>query len=402
MGAIGGRPDGGGDVIGPPAPLPDALGTFTGPTVGGVFPPPHAAARPTPSATATSERFRIVGTIAALLSSRVVPRVLPIDAESPDPALVGEAADVLRRGGLVAFPTETVYGLGARGLHAEEVARIFVAKGRPVGHPLILHVPDEAMARSVAAVWPGVAGKLAGAFWPGPLTLVVPRAAVVPANVSGGLPTVGVRVPAHPVALAVVGAVGEPVAAPSANAHTHVSPTTAEHVVRSLGDRVDLVLDAGACRHGIESTVVDVSLSPPVVLRPGALALDRLRAIAPDIVYRPVTVRTDAPRAAPGLAAKHYAPRARIVEAAGPGVAAAVAEARRAGSRVGAITWSEAAVASDVHRPLGRDPIAYAHDLFAALYEMDAAACDVVVIESVPDEPAWWAVADRLRRAKAD
>ena len=152
---------------------------------------------------------------------------------NPEPAAIAEAAAVLAAGGLVAFPTETVYGLGARGLHAADVLRIFAAKERPVGHPLILHVDGEAMARTLAASWPPLATRLAAAFWPGPLTLVVPRAAHVPDAVTGGLATVGLRAPQHAVALALVRAAGEPLAAPSANAHTHVSPTTAAHVVRA-------------------------------------------------------------------------------------------------------------------------------------------------------------------------
>jgi L-threonylcarbamoyladenylate synthase len=338
-----------------------------------------------------------------------VPRVVRVDAESPDPAVIAEAAAVLRRGGLVAFPTETVYGLGALGLHADDVAQIFEAKGRPPSHPLILHVDSEPMARRVASAWPDLAHALANAFWPGALTLVVPRADIVPDTVSGGLPTVGVRVPAHPVALALVRAVAEPLAAPSANAHTHVSPTSAAHVVRSLGDRVDLVLDAGRCRHGIESTVVDVSSGPARVLRPGALGLEALRAVIPDIGYATVVAGAGTARASPGQAARHYAPRARVVLASGAAsVAAALDEARGGGARTrtGLLTWSDAARSAagpdvHLHRALGPEPDAYARELFGALHDMEEAGCDVIVVETVPDEPAWWAVADRLRRARA-
>lgn len=331
-------------------------------------------------------------------------RLLRIDPHEPDPAIVAEAAAVLERGGLVAFPTETVYGLGARGLHAEEVARIFVAKRRPPGHPLILHVDGEPMARRVAARFDPVASRLASAFWPGPLTLVVPRADEVPAAVSGGLDTVGLRAPNHPVALALIRAVGEPLAAPSANAHTHVSPTTAAHVVRSLGDRVDLVLDAGPCAHGIESTVVAVG-DPPRVLRPGAISLARLREVEPSVVYEPLRVEDDAARAAPGMAAKHYAPRAAVVlaERGREGVGRALVEARRHGDGVGAIVASEearSAVASCTPVvALPDEPEGYARGLFAALHAMDEAAVDAIVIERVPATPEWWAVSDRLTRA---
>ncbi|HEY8078818.1 MAG TPA: L-threonylcarbamoyladenylate synthase [Labilithrix sp.] len=337
-----------------------------------------------------------------------MPRVLPIDAERPDPAVIAEAAAVLRSGGLVAFPTETVYGLGARGLHGDEVAKIFAAKGRPPNHPLILHVPDELSASAIASVWSETASRLAGAFWPGPMTLVVPRRASVPDLVSAGLPTVGIRVPAHPVAHELVRAAGEPIAAPSANAHMHVSPTTAEHVVRSLGDAVDLVLDAGPCEHGIESTVVDASVDPPRVLRPGALGLDALRSVVPAIAYRAETALPEAARASPGLASRHYAPRGVVVEARGPeGIAAAVTGAVGSGARVGALTWSpearESASVSGAHavRALPPDAVGFARDLFGALYALEADRCDVIVVEAVPDAPAWWAVADRLRRARA-
>ena len=351
--------------------------------------------------------------------------MLRVSATAPEPEAIAEAAAVLAAGGLVAFPTETVYGLGARGLHAADVMRIFEAKQRPHGHPLILHVDGEAMARTLAAVWPERASRLAKAFWPGPLTLVVERAAHVPDVVSGGLQTVGLRAPRHPVALALLEAVGEPLAAPSANAHTHVSPTTAAHVVRSLGDRVDLVLDAGACAHGIESTVVDVTTDPPRVLRAGATSLEAIRRVVPDARYEVVTMQDDAVRASPGLASKHYAPRTRVVLAAsGQGfVEALTTVARGAGerARVGAIVWSPHAkrdvrfTSGEKSEPsftfegtpyvlaalasLPEEADAYGSLLFAALHDADAASLDVLVIERVPDEPAWWAIADRIRRA---
>jgi L-threonylcarbamoyladenylate synthase len=322
--------------------------------------------------------------------------------------VIAEAAAVLARGGLVAFPTETVYGLGARGLHERDVALIFVAKGRPTGHPLILHVDGEPMARTLALTWPGRASLLARAFWPGPLTLVVARASHVPDVVSGGLATVGVRAPQHPVALALIRAVGEPLAAPSANAHMHVSPTTAAHVVRSLGDRVDLVLDAGPCAHGIESTVVDIVNDRPRVLRAGATSLEAIRAVVPEVVYDTITLTGDAARASPGLASKHYAPRTRVVLAArGAGFAAGLAmSSARDATRVGAVVWSaearsavERAVTLAFLATLPADPEGYAHAMFAALHDADAASLDILVIERVPDEAGWWAVADRLRRA---
>lgn len=345
-----------------------------------------------------------------------MPRVISVDPQKLDAAAIAEAAKVLGRGGLVAFPTETVYGLGARGLHAEDVARIFVAKGRPTTHPIILHVDGEPMARLLASEWPDAAARLATAVWPGPLTLVVPRAANVPNEVTAGLATVAIRAPSHPIALALIREIGEPLAAPSANAHTHVSPTTAVHVIRSLGDKVDLVLDGGACIHGIESTVVTVAEDPPRVLRPGALALDRLRALVPAIaVAAPATVADDGvARASPGLAAKHYSPRAKVVLAdAGAASVAAAVDHARAGEHASALLWSR-----DAHDAMGRgakerdsapelvrfvtmpaDPEAYARALYAAFYDLDAAKVDVIVVERPPADDAWWAIADRLNRA---
>lgn len=344
-----------------------------------------------------------------------MPRVISVDPSRPDPAAIAEAASVLARGGLVAFPTETVYGLGARGLHGADVARIFAAKGRPKAHPLILHVDGEPMARGLASSWPDAAARLASAFWPGPLTLVVPRAPTVPDEVTGGLDTVAVRAPSHPVALALVRAVGEPLAAPSANAHTHVSPTSAKHVIRSLGDAVDLVLDGGPCAHGIESTVVSVANAPPRILRPGALGVARLRAVAPDVVRGAATVAADdAKRASPGMAAKHYSPRARVaIEDEGPGAVDAALARARAGEQVGALVWS-----AEARDAIGRgakeresapelvrfvampdDPDAYARALFAAFYDLDEAKVDTIVVERPPDDEAWWAIVDRLTRA---
>lgn len=370
--------------------------------------PTLAARFPRSAGAEGARRARANGRRGEASSSGMVPRVahvVRIDPHEPEPEIIALAASVLERGGLVAFPTETVYGLGARGLHADEVARIFAAKGRPPEHPLILHVDGEAMARRAAARFDDRAARLAFAFWPGPLTLVVPRADAVPRVVSGGLDTVGLRAPDHPVALALIRAVGEPLAAPSANAHTHVSPTTAAHVVRSLGDRVDLVLDAGPCAHGIESTVLELG-DPPRVLRPGAISLARLHEIERSVVYEPLHVEDDAARASPGMAAKHYAPRAVVVlaERGGAGVASAVSAALRHGARVGAIVTTDDArdaAAAPCHPllVLPDDTEGYARDLFAALHAMEEAGVDVIVIERPPATPEWWAVADRLARA---
>jgi L-threonylcarbamoyladenylate synthase len=319
--------------------------------------------------------------------------VIGIDPASPDPRAVARAADTLARGGLVALPTETVYGLGARADDAGAVGRIFEAKGRPAYNPLIVHVAGEAAARALSSAWPSLASRLAAAFWPGPLTLVVPRdASRVPDVVCAGGDTVAVRCPGHPVALALLRAVAFGVAAPSANRFQSLSPTTAAHVLKGLAGRVDLVLDAGPCAHGIESTVVDVTGELPVLLRPGALSLEALRAVVGALREAPSPVA--GARRSPGMDRRHYAPRARLVAARSD----AVEEARRtAGGRVGLVTW-RARGGADVAR-LPDDPAGYGRGLYAALHALDDAGCDAVVVEELPGTPGWEAVRDRLGRA---
>ncbi len=195
--------------------------------------------------------------------------LLAVDPFSPEPERIARAAEVLRRGGLVAFPTETVYGLGANALDPNAVAGIFHAKGRPANNPVIVHVAEARDVLRVVADWPEIAERLAQRFWPGPLTLVLPKRAGVPDVVTAGGPTVAVRVPAHPVALALLRAVGVPIAAPSANRSTQLSPTRAEHVQRGLDGLIDLILDGGPTTGGLESTVLDVTTTPPRLLRPG-------------------------------------------------------------------------------------------------------------------------------------
>jgi L-threonylcarbamoyladenylate synthase len=331
------------------------------------------------------------------------PRVLAVDPSRPDPTAIAEAARVLRAGGLVAMPTETVYGLAARALDAAALARVYDAKGRPPHHPLIAHVEGEAQARALAEPWPERAARLARAFWPGPLTVVVMRAPRVPAEVAGGGASIAVRAPAHAVALALIAALGEPVAAPSANRFQGLSPTTAEHVVKQLGDAVDLVLDAGPCEAGIESTVVDVRSERPRVLRPGALDLAALRRVLPDVEAAAASARGEEARPSPGMEARHYAPRARLL------LADTWEEARRiayglaaTGARVGLVTHEKRTTSVPERqvlvRTLPRDATQYARLLYRTLHDLDDAAVDAIVVQGVPHDEAWWAVADRLRR----
>jgi len=331
-------------------------------------------------------------------------RYLTVDPERPDAEIVRRAGDVLRRGGLVAFPTETVYGLGANALDANAVGRIFAAKGRPTYDPLIVHVLNASAARAVAREWPEAAERLAEAFWPGPLTLVVPKRPLVPDIATAGLDTVAVRVPSHPVARAILEAATVPIAAPSANRFTELSPTRAEHVARALGDRVDLIVDGGPTTVGIESTVVDLSRDDPIVLRPGTIPAPALAAAigALDIAVADVRGGGATPRRAPGMLDRHYAPRARLElfdDASRAAAAHSAATYTARGETVGALLIApmDAPVTHAMHMP--NDPAAYARALYEALHSLDAAGCQVVLVEMPPQAPAWAGVRDRLARA---
>lgn len=328
-------------------------------------------------------------------------RVIQVDADAPG-AAVREAAQVLRGGGLVAFPTETVYGLGAHALDPAAVERIYRAKGRPAYNPLIVHVAGVDAARALSSAWPAAADRLAERFWPGPLTLVVPKAPSIPDAVSAGLPTVGVRVPAHPVAHALLEAAGIPVAAPSANRSSHVSPTTAEHVRRSLGGRIDLILDGGPTPVGIESTVLSLAGAVPTVLRPGAISVDALREVLGEVRVGGGEAGGEAARPSPGMLDRHYAPSAEVRlfdpgarEAALAKASWAAGEARR----IGVIAFAPASAPATRVIEMPGDARAYAARLYAALHELEAAGCEAIWIEQVPDTPAWAGVRDRLRRA---
>ncbi|MBM3884857.1 MAG: threonylcarbamoyl-AMP synthase [Gemmatimonadetes bacterium] len=343
----------------------------------------------------------------------------PIDPAHPDEALLQEAAALLRGGGLVAFPTETVYGLGAHALDAAAVRRIFSAKGRPAFNPLIVHVPDVATAKTLVTAWPEVADRLAARWWPGPLTLVLPKRAMVPDEVTAGRASVAIRIPAHPVARALLAAVGLPIAAPSANRFTELSPVTGAQVARSLGDRVAMILDGGRTPVGIESTVVDCTTTPPTLLRPGTITRAELEVVVGPLQDPAPVTDAEAPRAAPGMIARHYAPRAMVRLLDADALARAVATERQRGTeapatreaepvsaganRPAAITWSEAgrAAAADLHVHLHLDasPLAYAAELYAALHAVDDAGCGTVLVEQVPMDPAWDGIRDRLARA---
>ncbi len=341
--------------------------------------------------------------------------VMRVSADDLNQAAFQRAKAVLAVDGLVAFPTETVYGLGANAFSAAAVARIFTAKGRPANNPLIVHVADVAGVERVATEWPANAARLAERFWPGPLTLVLPKRAEVPDAVTGGGPTVAVRVPAHPVALALLRTSGLPLAAPSANRSSQVSPTQAAHVLRSLEGRIDLILDGGPTSGGIESTIIDVTTEPPRLLRPGLITTAQVEAVIGSL-ERPVTmVKTSAPLPAPGMLERHYAPRAPLECVSEAGMSRA-AELCGSGLRVG---WVKLAPKDQVGRPnqitplvagldaglnmlvveMPLDPTAYSAQIYATLHELDDAGVDRILVDWPPETDDWLAVRDRLRRA---
>lgn len=322
--------------------------------------------------------------------------VLRVDSAQPDAAALTRAGTLLRAGGLVAFPTETVYGLGAHAGDPAAVERIFTAKGRPADNPLIVHVADADGLASVAAAVPPLAARLAERFWPGPLTLVVDAAEHLPAVTRGGRSTVAVRVPAHPVALALLRRADVPVAAPSANRSGRPSPTRAEHVVADLGDVDGLLLDAGPCPVGVESTVVDARGQTPVVLREGAVTREHLGLTAASPLGSPPTGGLTA--ASPGTRYRHYAPSCRVeVADVGDGPRRAQALAQQ-GARVGLVAAAPGAQ-DVVTLAVVRDADDLGRRLYALLRAAESAGVDVVVVEAVPEAGIGRAVMDRVRRA---
>ena len=326
-----------------------------------------------------------------------MPQALPLIS----PTEIDHAARLLRAGRLVAFPTETVYGLGANALDAEAVARIYAVKGRPQTSPLIVHVASIEMAQSLAAAWPENAARLTQTFWPGPLTLVLPTShagtdlgrPAVPLIVTAGLPTVGLRMPAHPIALALIRAAGVPLAAPSANRFTQLSPTTADHVRRSLGSDVDYILDGGPCHVGIESTVLSLAGPEPILLRPGGISRTQIEGVVGTI-----TTAAEAcagAHTAPGMHPRHYSPRT-------PLFLVNAGELPEHGCGV-YLLFQHSPSRHDVPvRPMPTSPEDYAAVLYHQLHEADTGTYDWIAVDLPPDTPEWEAVRDRLRRAASN
>jgi L-threonylcarbamoyladenylate synthase len=342
--------------------------------------------------------------------------VIRIDPDHPDPEQIARAAACLQRGGLVAFPTETVYGLGVHAMDRKAVLRLFEAKGRPANDPLIVHVSALAETTPLVVELPSHAVILAERFWPGPLTLVMRRSSGVPREVTAGLETVAIRVPAHPVARALLLAAAVPVAAPSANLFSRPSPTRAEHVLDDLNGRIDMLVDGGPTDVGVESTVLDLTVEPPVLLRPGAISLERLRMVVPTVTVAARRNQSDdrASMASPGLLSKHYAPRAPVTiyrgdaSRAREAIRAAASDAVASGKRVGVLaTGEDAASLRDLPVVMGdlgseENVETVASRLYGALRELDAARVDLVLARDLAREDGLWrAIGDRLRRAAA-
>jgi len=307
---------------------------------------------------------------------------------------VRRAAEILRRGGLVAFPTETVYGLGADASSEAALKKLYAVKRRPPDHPVIVHFASAEDAFAWAREVPEAARRLAARFWPGPLTLILMRAAHVGDFVTGGQDTVGLRVPSHPVARELLGIFGGGVAAPSANRFGRVSPTRAEHVRADLGAEVDLVLEGGPSEVGIESTIVDLSRGGAVLLRPGAISRAELEAVLGAAVAAP---DARAPRV-PGTLERHYAPRTELRLVPAHALDGAIA---RVSGKAAVLAFSRPDERAARWLRMPHDPAQYARRLYAALRELDEARCACILVEEPPDEPAWAAVRDRLRRAAA-
>ncbi len=339
--------------------------------------------------------------------------LLKVDSDNPDPQKIQAAADIIQKGGLVAFPTETVYGLGVDALNGEAVLRLFEAKKRPLDNPPIVHVVDVSEVYPLVKEVPKKAEVLMAQFWPGPLTLVFKHSDAVPKVTTAGLDTVAIRMPNHKVAQALIRQSHRPIAAPSANLAGKPSPTTAQHVYEDLNGRIDVIIDGGATNIGVESTVVDLSSDPPMLLRPGGTPFEALRKALPELKLHPfVQAEAELPLEkirSPGMKHKHYAPKAEVILVEGDmqavvGKVKEIAESYRVkGVKVGVLATDETCVAyrADVVESLGSrfNLATVAANLFRLLREVDAQGVDVIIAESVPSEGLGLAVMNRLRKA---
>ena len=328
--------------------------------------------------------------------------ILPTHTPALFNAAVRAASDLLRSGKLVALPTETVYGLAANAWDPNAVSRIFEIKGRPAHNPIIVHIASLEMAQCCVSLWPPIAENLARAFWPGPLTLVLPRSKEIPDLVTAGGPTVGVRWPSHPFIQAVIRECGFPLAAPSANLSNQLSPTNAAHVQKSLGNKIPLVIDGGQSQVGIESTVLDLTAVPPRLLRPGMIHEQALLAVTGELTLG--FGDTEEILKSPGQLQKHYSPRAKLVVCSWQNDEDLISQISNLKSQISnlhVIAHTRIPSGHDFARVaiIPHDPEAFARALYAELHQCDEAGADVIIVEAVPETDEWRAIADRLKRA---
>lgn len=324
-----------------------------------------------------------------------------------DDAAIDYAADLLRQGRLVAFPTETVYGLGADASNPDAVRRIFHAKGRPADHPLIVHIPSIDCLSDWALTVPDAARQLAARFWPGPLALILTKKSEVPLVVTGGQSTVGLRMPDHPVALRLLRAFGGGIAAPSANRFCRISPTQAAHVEEELGDAVDLILDGGACQVGVESTIVDLSGNRPRLLRPGHITRHDIEAVLQTelvVVYPQSEQTNQSEMRAPGMMAIHYAPATIAMLCPADRLPGMIQELNYRHKKIGILAYNLDLAENRLTRIIRMPDRAedYAQALYAALRELDSMQLDMILVEQPPNAEAWRAINDRLCKATSD
>jgi L-threonylcarbamoyladenylate synthase len=338
---------------------------------------------------------------------------LKVDPQQPDPKQIQKTADIIRKGGLVAFPTETVYGLGADALNPQAIQAMFKAKNRPLDNPPIIHIQNTDDIHKLTTQVPPNAEKLMEKFWPGPLTLIFKRSKTIPDITVAGLDTVAIRMPNHPVALALIKQSNCPIAAPSANLAGKPSPTTAQHVLTDLNGKIDAILDAGPTRIGVESTVLDLTTEPATLLRPGGTTLENLKTVLGDVKLHPFVAAEKAltveKARSPGMKHKHYAPKAPVIVVEGviqavmATVKSLICDYWMQGKRVGVLATAETAWAyeADVVKSLGsrRNVDAMAANLFRVLREFDEENVDVIITESIPTEGLGLAVMNRLRKA---
>ena len=339
--------------------------------------------------------------------------VIKVDPDEPDINEIKKAASIIRKGGLVAFPTETVYGLGANAIDEKAVDKIFRIKKRPSSDPIIVHISEMGQLETVVKTIPELARRLAEMFWPGPLTMIMQRSHNIPANVSAGLPTVAVRMPSHRISVALIRESGVPIAAPSANIFSRPSSTKAQHILDDFSDSVDMIIDGGDSTIGLESTVLDLTVDPPVILRPGGTSLEALKQVIPDLQFSPKYIQIEESKAStsPGMLTKHYSPRAKLLLFKGPldkgreRMRASIAEFLGEGKKVGVLIPDEDLQifkdmdVESVNLGSESDLKAVGRKLFSGMRELDNHGLDVILVRSLNCEGLGLAILDRMIRA---